>query len=213
MSVREWVGLSARILGVVLVFATGTGLAHAQCCHGGGGGAHFGSPGMGGSADPRMLQALVAQNMMQQQLVMQQVQQQMLQKKQLDDLTRELTGKGPDDIKKALRDPRVEMRWLASLVVGEKGLPLSRELMELLTDDNAHVRQAARRSLVSLSKIAQKNSGELKKTVRNPRGVDFGPLAEGNRAAQKIAVRKWGEWFDKHSSQLEADVVKAPAAR
>ena len=216
MSFRRHVVWCTRAAGVLLLSTLATGFASAQCSHGGGA-AMRGSAMSGGMRNPQMLQGLLTQNLVRQQqqlqLIQQQqlqlMQQQALQRKQLDDLKRELAGKSPEELKKALSDPRPEMRVMAARAVGEQSLPLTRELIELLTDDHPQVRQAARSSLVRLSKLAQKASDELKGTKRTPRGVDFGPPTEGNRVAQRIAARKWGEWYARQAAELAA-VNKEP---
>lgn len=167
-------------------------VARAQCSHGGGSG-------------PRFSQGLIAQQMrqqqhlMQQQLLLQQVQQQqLLQTAQLNRQMRDLADKGPEALKAALRDPKPEMRLLAALTVGKHGPALTAELIELLTDDNASVRQAARRSLIHLN------------TSAGRRNVDFGPAEGSNRVAQKGAARKWRTWFERQ--QAKAANVKATTA-
>jgi hypothetical protein len=202
MSFRRHKVLFMRAAGVVLVCVLAAGLVRAQCHHGGGSMLRGGSPL--GALNAQMLQLLVTQNLLQQQQQLQLIQQQMLQKKRLNELTRELAGKGPEDLKKALRDPRPEMRWLAALVVGKQAIPLSRELIELLTDDHPQVRQAARQSLVRLSKITQTKSRDLKSLARSSRAVDFGPAPTANRRAQQVAARKWGEWLTRREAELAA---------
>ncbi len=169
--------------------------------------------GRGGGSGPRLSPGLLQQQVLQQQLLLQQVQQQqLLQTAQLDRQMRDLADQGPEAIKAALKDPQAKKRWMAALVVGKYGPALTDELIELLTDDNSFVRQAARKSLVRLSTTAGTRQG--KPSTR--RSVDFGPAANANRAAQKVAARKWRTWFEKQ--QAKADTLKpvsapVPAAR
>lgn len=160
----------------------------------------------GGSLNPRMSQGLIAQQQMLQQQLLQQ-QQQMLQMAKLDRQMRELAKEGPEAIKTALKDPNAEMRLIAVLTVAKYGPPLTDDLIERLTDDNASVRQAARGGLVSLSTQRDGKPGKR-------RSVDFGPATNANRSLQESAARKWRTWFErrqKRKEDLKAVAVK-PAA-
>lgn len=185
-----------RLLNVSMVCALAAGasaanLAQGQCCcrHGGG-------MGMGGSmANPAVLQMLMQQFLQQQRLLqhVQQIQQQkMLQAKILQAEVRKLAGQGPAALKAALKAPQAEKRWAAALVVGEHGPALTDDLIALLTDDNAFVRQAARRGLVRLSITM----GKRERKSGKGRRVDFGPAPGSNRVAQRRAARKWRSWFE-----------------
>ena len=144
-------------------------VVRAQCSHGGG-------------LNSRMSPALIAQQLMQQQQLsmqlqlLQQVQQQQLQLQtaKLNQQMRELADKGPEAIKTTLQDSNPKMRLIAVLTIGKYGPALTGELIERLTDDNASVRQAARRTLVGLS---TKRDGKASKGRR----VDFGPAVNANR--------------------------------
>lgn len=181
--------------------------ARAQCSHGGGFMPRY---SQGGFPQQNLLQTtLLQQQMLQQQqqqllLVQQQVrQQQLLQTARLNRQMRDLADKGPEALKAALRDPKAEMRLLAALTVGKHGPALTDELIELLTDDNASVRQAARRGLIRLN------------TSAGRRNVDFGPAEGSNQVAQKISARKWRTWFEQQQAKvanLKSIPARAPAA-
>jgi hypothetical protein len=151
-----------------------------------------------------MSQGLIAQQLMQQRLLQRVQQQQLLQQVQqqqqllqMTELTRQmgdLAKEGPEAIKTALKSPNSEMRLVAVLTINKHGPALTDELIERLADDNASVRQAARRGLVSLS------------TVRNGKrnqahSVDFGPVANANRSARETAARKWQAWFGRQQER------------
>jgi hypothetical protein len=73
-------------------------------------------------------------------------------------LVRHLTRQGGAVLKNRLKDDRPVVRAAAARVVGARGLRYGAELIELLGDDDATVRQAARQALVQLA-----------------RGTDYGP--------------------------------------
>jgi hypothetical protein len=77
-----------------------------------------------------------------------------------------------------LRDDKSEIRAGAAQVVGEKRLRLGSELIELLQDDEASVRRAAREALVRLA-----------------RGTDFGPEPSASDDERAEAVRNWQAWW------------------
>jgi hypothetical protein len=107
---------------------------------------------------------------------------------------RDLSKEGPDAIKAALNSPNPETRLTAVLTINKYGPALTDELIERLTDDNAPVRQAARRGLVKFSTV---RDGKLNMA----RGVDFGPDANANHSAQEKAVQKWVAWFERQQKR------------
>jgi HEAT repeat protein len=199
MSTRWQSHLILTALCAAVAGGSSTSVAVAQCSHGGG-------------TNSRFSQGLIAQQMLQQQQLLQQVlQQQLLQTAKLDRQMSELAKEGPEAIKTALKDPNAEMRLIAVLTVGKYGPALMDDLIERLTDDDASVRQAARRGLVSLST-------QREDTPRAGRSVDFGPAANANRAAQNIAARKWRAWFERPQQRgrdlqvVAAQSTERPAA-
>lgn len=197
MSWRRQSPLLLAALGAILVVGPAANVARAQCSHGGG----FGP--RGGGFNPGLMQGLIAQQLMQQQLLQQVQQQQLLQQvrqqQQLEQMTRisrqmsDLAKEGPQAINTALKSPNPEARLIAVLTINKHGPALMDELIERLTDDNARVRQAARRGLVKLSTVRDGKRNQA-------RGVDFGPAANANRKAQEAAARKWQTWFDGKST-------------
>jgi hypothetical protein len=82
-----------------------------------------------------------------------------------------------------LKDDRIEMKIAAATTVGVRGLTAcGGELIDLLTDEETRVRDAAHQALVKLN-----------------RGGDLGPSATANEADRDAAVKKWREWFAKQS--------------
>jgi HEAT repeat protein len=145
---------------------------------------------------------LLQQQQLQLQILQQVQQQQLLQTARLKRQMRELADKGPEALKAALNDPNAELRLIAALAIGKYGPALTDDLIERLTDENASVRQAARRSLVRLN------------TSAGRRNVDFGPAEGANRVAQKSSARQWHTWFEQQQAKaanLKTGTAAAPA--
>jgi hypothetical protein len=93
-------------------------------------------------------------------------------------LDRNLTRQSADVIKESLKDERPEIRSAAARAVGEKGLKFGKELIDLLSDDDAGARDAAHQALVKLNK-----------------GKDLGPDAKADDEARRDAIARWREWW------------------
>ena len=76
------------------------------------------------------------------------------------------------------------MRVAAARAIGTKGLHYERELIDLLAEQSADLRQAARQALIRLS-----------------RGIDFGPERSANEIERATALRMWREWLAKQDSR------------
>jgi hypothetical protein len=87
-------------------------------------------------------------------------------------------------VKAKLKDDRAEVRAAAARTVAARGLHYGSELIDLLTDSDKGVRQAARQALVRLS-----------------RGQDFGPEPGASEDDVAVAVRDWSAWWDKQGSR------------
>ena len=96
-------------------------------------------------------------------------------------LERSLSRLGPAALKEKLQDDRAEVRAAAARVVGAKKLRFGAELIELLSDEEDDVRQAARQALVKLS------------------GSDFGPERDADAAKRAEAIKKWRAWWAKQT--------------
>jgi len=165
------------------------------------------SPGLTGMQQQQLQQMLLQQQLMQQRVL----QQQNLQLKQLDREVRELSAGGIPAVKAALKSVRAESRWAGARVVGLQNLPLRDELIQLLTDSNAHVRQAARQGLVELSTTALRaKSAERTSSVKR---VDYGPALQAGPAAQRTAARKWRTWWENlESGRMDVKAITAKNA-
>jgi hypothetical protein len=95
-------------------------------------------------------------------------------------LEKNLVRQGVTVIKDKTKDDRSEVRAAAARVIGTKGLKLGGELIDLLDDDNAGVRESARAALVQLAK-----------------GADYGPARDATREERAEAVKKWRAWWEK----------------
>jgi hypothetical protein len=105
------------------------------------------------------------------------------------DLARELLDKnlvrqGVRVIKERTQDGRAEVRAASARVIGGKSLKLGDELIELLGDDDAAVREAAHAALVKLAK-----------------GTDHGPAKDATADERAAAVKKWRAWWEKQDKR------------
>jgi hypothetical protein len=81
-------------------------------------------------------------------------------------------------VQQKLKDMSAEVRMAAARVVAAKQPSLGGNLIDLLADDVAEVRDAARQSLVKLGK-----------------GADFGPVDNANSVEIAAAQKKWRGWW------------------
>jgi hypothetical protein len=93
-------------------------------------------------------------------------------------LDRHLGRQPAATVKAQLKHDRPEVRAAAARTVGKRGLRYGAELIELLTDSEADVRQAARQALVRLS-----------------RGQDYGPQPGASEQDVSAAVEWWQSWW------------------
>jgi hypothetical protein len=87
-------------------------------------------------------------------------------------------------IKAKLQDDRREVRAAAARVAGEKKMPLGDGLINLLTDDESAVRDAAHQALIRLNK-----------------GTDLGPKPKASDAEVSQAVQRWRAWWSKQDGK------------
>ncbi|HEX5271791.1 MAG TPA: hypothetical protein VFW33_14940 [Gemmataceae bacterium] len=99
-------------------------------------------------------------------------------------LDKNLVRQGVRVIKERTKDDRAEVRWSAARVIGGKSLKLGDELIDLLGDDYADVREAAHAALVKLGK-----------------GADYGPAKDASAEERAAAVKKWRAWWEKQEKR------------
>jgi hypothetical protein len=98
-----------------------------------------------------------------------------------DALDRYLGRRGEAFVRASVADDRAEVRKSVARVVAVKWPALARDLIPLLDDQKADVREAAHTALVKLAK-----------------GEDFGPpSARADDLIRKEAQRRWGAWVDR----------------
>jgi hypothetical protein len=97
-----------------------------------------------------------------------------------DLLDRHLGRQTADVVQEKLQDEEPEVRKAAARVVAAKMPALAGGVIDLLTDGEADVRQAAHAALVKLAK-----------------GKDFGPEDQATREQRDEAQAKWREWWKK----------------
>jgi hypothetical protein len=99
-------------------------------------------------------------------------------------LSRHLSRLDAKGVREALTADQAQVRAAAARVAGSKRLPVGEELIALLNDPQAEVRQAARQALGRLSK-----------------GLDYGPEPTASETERTEAARRWRAWWEKHSQQ------------
>lgn len=117
-------------------------------------------------------------------------------------MTMECCKKDKGELCDMLKSDKAEERFSAALAIGEKGLPLTGELIGLLTDKSDPVRQAVRRSLILTSYHLDAMKKANKKGVV-PTYVDFGPIPNANPAYQKQSAKAWADWATKNEKDLK----------
>lgn len=95
-------------------------------------------------------------------------------------LNRVLSRQSTEALKERLKDTHAVVRSTAARIAGNKRPPLGAELIDLLSDDEAEVRQAAHQSLLRLN-----------------RGVDLGPADDADSTERSASIRKWRDWWAK----------------
>jgi hypothetical protein len=100
------------------------------------------------------------------------------QKLAQESLSRVMHYLDSDALVKRFKDDRAEIRAAAARVAGGRSLHISEPLINLLTDGEETVRDAARQSLVRLS-----------------HGKDFGPAPGATDADRKKAAQEWRSWL------------------
>jgi hypothetical protein len=83
-------------------------------------------------------------------------------------------------LKAKLQDDRAEVRAAAAKAVAAKVPALGGDVIDLLKDDDAAVREAAHQALVRLN-----------------RGTDLGPEPKGSDSERALAIEKWRDWWAK----------------
>jgi hypothetical protein len=101
-----------------------------------------------------------------------------------DLLDKNLVRQGVRVIKERTKDDRAEVRTATARVIASKNLKLGDELIDMLSDDNAGVREAAHAALVKLSK-----------------GADHGPAKDATAEERAAAVKKWRAWWEKQEKR------------
>jgi hypothetical protein len=98
-------------------------------------------------------------------------------------LAKHLTRRGGKTLREALKADQVQVRLAAVKVVGTRRLMYGQDLIDLLNDADAGVRQAARQALVQLARGV----------------VDYGPEPTAGETERAEAVRQWQTWWGKQA--------------
>jgi hypothetical protein len=103
----------------------------------------------------------------------------------LELLVKNLARQPVSTIKEKLADKRPEVRSAAAWVVADRKLPYGDELIEMLSDKDMDVAQAARQALNRLA------GGD----------TDFGPNRSATEAERAMAIKQWREWWAKQGER------------
>jgi hypothetical protein len=108
------------------------------------------------------------------------------QKELLPVLLRELMQEEPKKVVRRFLDPDSFVRCVAVYAAAKRWMPVEKDLIDLLSDPQPCVREAARHGLVRLS-----------------RGNDFGPIDLSGKASQiEQAQAQWQRWLALQVAQL-----------
>src|SRR5262249_15749792 len=110
------------------------------------------------------------------------------------DLYRKLWRESNPELVAKLQNSDPWVRWLAATAIGRKGIHVEKELIQLLNDPFAQVREAAHQALVRLA-----------------RGTDFGPLVADPQPKIQQAMKRWEERLALHET-VSSTVGQLPAA-
>jgi hypothetical protein len=126
----------------------------------------------------------------------------------------EVSRQDESTLRQTLKSDKVEMRFAAAYVVGDKKIPIPQPLIDTLGDSNEDVQQMARRSLVLLgcyattkqptdeTTSAQKAAArEVEKQVN--RLIKLGPSPTKSKTLIASASKKWTDWWEKNDPHLE----------
>lgn len=100
-------------------------------------------------------------------------------------LVKNLARQPASTIKEKLADKRPEVRSAAAWVVADRRLPYGDELIEMLSDKDMDVGQAARQALNRLA------GGD----------TDYGPNRGATDAERAMAIKQWREWWTKQGER------------
>lgn len=89
-------------------------------------------------------------------------------------------------LKQGVVHPNPVVRYGTALAIGKRNLPMLDELLTLMDDDDLYVQQAARQSLIVMSK---KKTGNF---------VDFGPLPGCKCEQVQESILMWRDWWEKN---------------
>jgi hypothetical protein len=99
-----------------------------------------------------------------------------------DLLDRHLARQTAALVKEKLKDADSEIRLAAVHTVAARHAALTGDVIDLLTDTEAEVRDAAHQAL-----------------VRRARGEDFGPPTDASAKQRDEAQKKWRDWWERQS--------------
>ena len=109
---------------------------------------------------------------------------------------RSLSREKREVLQRHLRDPEAAVRLLTIVAVALGRRHLESDLIERLDDQDAVVRQAARRTLARLA-----------------RGTDFGPSPGASQRGIALSIDNWRHWLDLQQSESSETLAKTAGKR
>jgi hypothetical protein len=102
-----------------------------------------------------------------------------------------------------LKSSSEEERFAATWYAGEKKLTIPPDLIELLSDRNVMVQQAARRSLIMITYDVYCLVPTPGRPNQKGRVSDFGPAPGSTPKAVDLCKKKWTEFFAKYEDKVQ----------
>ncbi|MHB1426853.1 MAG: HEAT repeat domain-containing protein [Gemmataceae bacterium] len=134
---------------------------------------------VGQGGDREFEQLRLMQQQLRRELDIRQEAQRLLLQTQLRETIEKIVKDKPDLLCQKIRQGTPLERFVAVQVISRRRLPLEKELIDVLSDPDKMVRQAAHDALVHIC-----------------RGTDFGPKAGVSKRGLARAVEQWRRWLD-----------------
>ena len=99
-------------------------------------------------------------------------------------LAQNLAQQKPAVIKQKLKDDKPEVRQAAVRAAVSRNLPVGGDVIDLLDDDDADVRELAHQVV-----------------VRVARGLDYGPAKSASKEERQKAVEQWRTWWSRQGGR------------
>lgn len=109
----------------------------------------------------------------------------------------------------SLESNDTRVKYIATLVAGNRSMPnLKNEMLTLLQDPNALVRQGARRYLCILTADMMYGGKEWRKLKTKPKHLDFGPSPCCTPEQAAASAKLWKAWWEEQDAILKTLMEK-----